>query len=278
MRARSATYGRISGAPSAQLMPTMSGSACAIESPERVDRLPRERAAAPVGDGDREPERRSPAPPRAWRRARPCVERVEDRLEQEQVDAAVDQPAHLLARTPSRSWSNVTARNAGSSTLGEIESVPLSGRSSRRRSAAVRRARGPLVGGAAREPRALDVHLVDGVLEAVVGLGDRRRGERVRLDDVGAGVEVGVVDRATISGPREDEQVVVPLESRGWSRKRSPRYASSPLTSLWMSTPQEPSRTAIRSWRTASSLSRASGIDRSRPTALLPGAVRASAL
>ena len=38
-----------------------------------------------------------------------------------------------------------------------------------------------------------------------------------------------------------------PATSRGWSRNRSPRYASSPFTSRWMRTPQEPSRTAIRS-------------------------------
>src|SRR5436190_7904847 len=43
-----------------------------------------------------------------------------------------------------------------------------------------------------------------------------------------------------------------PATSRGWSRKRSPRYASSPRTSRWMSTPHEPSRTAIRSRRIAS--------------------------
>ena len=51
-----------------------------------------------------------------------------------------------------------------------------------------------LVGGLPREPRALDVHLVDGVLEPVVGLADRGRGERVRRRDVGAGLEVRAVD------------------------------------------------------------------------------------
>ena len=50
--------------------------------------------------------------------------------------------------------------------------------------------------GLARDPRAGDVHLVDGVLEPVVGLADRGRGEGVRRRDVGAGGEVALVDRA----------------------------------------------------------------------------------
>ena len=51
------------------------------------------------------------------------------------------------------------------------------------------------VGGLAGEPGRGRVHLADDALEAVVGLGDPRCGEGVRLDDVGAGVEVGVMDR-----------------------------------------------------------------------------------
>ena len=91
----------------------------------------------------------------------------------------------------------MTARNAGSFTSGEIESVrfvgPIAPATKRGRSGvrAVQR-----VGRVAREPRRRDVQLVDDRLEAVVGLRDRRRVEGVGLDDVGAGLEVGVVDAA----------------------------------------------------------------------------------
>src|SRR3954471_4331571 len=49
-----------------------------------------------------------------------------------------------------------------------------------------------------------------------------------------------------------------PATSLGCFRKRSPRYASSPRTSRWISTPHDPSSTTIRSRRRLSSLSRVS--------------------
>ncbi len=67
---------------------------------EGVDRLPRQRAAAAVGDGDRDHQRQAHAAllehllDRDDARLR--VERVDDRLEQQQIAAAVDQAAHLL--------------------------------------------------------------------------------------------------------------------------------------------------------------------------------------
>ena len=67
-------------------------------------------------------------------------------------------------------------------------------------------------GGLARDARAGDVHLVDGVLEPVVRLADRRRRERVRRRDVGAGGEVGVVHLSHDVGPRQVEQVGVVQE------------------------------------------------------------------
>ena len=72
----------------------------------------------------------------------------------------------------------------------------------------VGRLRRPVVGGAAREPRALDVHLADDVgAERVVRLADRRRREGVRRRDVGAGREVVVVDPRDDLGPRDVQQV-----------------------------------------------------------------------
>ena len=66
-------------------------------------------------------------------------------------------------------------------------------------------------GGLARDPSTRDVHVVHGVLERVVRLPDRRRCERVRRRDVGAGREVRIVDLAHDVGPRQVQQVRVVL-------------------------------------------------------------------
>ena len=88
----------------------------------------------------------------------------------------------------------------------------------------VRRLRRPLVGGFAGEARRLDVQLVGERLEPVVGLRDRGAAERVGLDDVGAGLEIGVVDGGDDVGAREDQQVDVALEQRAGGRgSASPR-------------------------------------------------------
>ena len=139
-------------------------------------------------------------------------ERVEDRLEQEHVDAAVDQAAHLSSYA-ARISSKVMARNAGLLTSGEIDSVAVR-RTDRAGDEArpVRRLRRPLVGGRARQPRPLDVHARRPRLERVVRLRDRGAAEGVRFDDVGAGREVLVMDGADDVGPREDEDVAVALQ------------------------------------------------------------------
>jgi hypothetical protein len=64
----------------------------------------------------------------------------------------------------------------------------------------------------ARDARAGEVHLRDDVLEAVVGLGNRRRVEGVRLEDVRARLEVLHVDLADHLGTRKAEEVVVPAQ------------------------------------------------------------------
>ena len=61
-------------------------------------------------------------------------------------------------------------------------------------------------------PRGRDVQLVHERFEPVVGLRDGVGVEPVGLDDVGARLEVFVVDAANDVGAREDEQIVVPLE------------------------------------------------------------------
>src|SRR3954447_16438870 len=62
----------------------------------------------------------------------------------------------------------------------------------------------------------------------------------------------------TISGRVRFSRSGSPATSLGCFRKRSPRYASSPRTSRWISTPHDPSSTTIRSRRRLSSLSRVS--------------------
>ena len=61
----------------------------------------------------------------------------------------------------------------------------------------------------AREPRSLERHLRGDVLERVVGLADRRRRERVRRGDVGAGLEVRAMDVADDVRARQVEDVRV---------------------------------------------------------------------
>ena len=103
------------------------------------------------------------------------VERVEDRLDQQQVDAAVDEAAHLVAVGVAhlvegdRAKRRVVRRPARSTASG------WSARSRRRRSAGGPGvfAR-PLVGRGPGEPRRLEVQLVGERLEAVVGLRDAR--------------------------------------------------------------------------------------------------------
>ena len=105
----------------------------------------------------------------------------------------------------------MTLRAAGSPTSELIEAVRLVGPSEpatkRGRSGCGRLGR---VGGVAGEPRGRDVEVADGRrVEAVVGLGDAGRGERVRAEDVGAGIEVAGVDRGDGGGLGQAQQVAV---------------------------------------------------------------------
>ena len=59
-------------------------------------------------------------------------------------------------------------------------------------------ASGVLVGGSACESRGLDVHAVGECLHAVIGLCDACRRERVRLDNLGTRLQVGLRVRGKI--------------------------------------------------------------------------------
>ena len=117
-------------------------------------------------------------------------ERVEDGLEEEDVGPAVEEAADLSAVRGDDFASKTCVRFPGIVHVhGEGERAVR--RAERARDEGVppgRRAVG--VHGPPREAGGLDVQLVGEGLEAVVREGDRLRVERVRLDDVRAGVEV----------------------------------------------------------------------------------------
>ena len=136
------------------------------------------------------------------------VERVEDRLDQEEVRAAVEQAAYLLGI----GIAQLVERDGAEAGIGDI------GRDRRRAVGRADRACDEALApvlvlggqrGGAHQPRTLEVELVGDVLHAVVGLRDRRRGERVGRDDVGAGAEIGEMDVAHRLRLAQIQQIVV---------------------------------------------------------------------
>jgi hypothetical protein len=138
-------------------------------------------------------------------------ERVEDGLEEQDVDPAVEQAADLLRigrdelveDVSSLSWVVHVHRERERSVRG-ADRARYEGVHPRDFAARVH--------GPARDARGRDVQLVRDAREAVVGEGDRLRVERVRLDDIGACLEVLPVDPFDDRRLREDEEVVVSLE------------------------------------------------------------------
>ncbi len=140
------------------------------------------------------------------------VEGVEDRLDEEEVDPAGDQaarrlrvglhqPAEVDVAKPRVVHVRREARRAVRGTEHAGDEARL-----------LRRPPRPPVGALAREPGRGLVELADECLHAVVRHRHAVGVERVRLEDVGAGLEVRLVDVADHIRPRDDEQVVVPLE------------------------------------------------------------------
>jgi hypothetical protein len=172
--------------------------------PERLDRLAREVAAAAVDRREGDPERQL-GDGLARRRDRGLgVERVEDRLDQEQVDTAVAQGDHLLRV----SLDHVLEAHGA---VGRVLDLRRERERHVQRPDGARDEAVEFVGHLAREPRALEIHVANRRLERVVGLADARRGEGVRGRDVGAGLEVGAVHALDDLRPREVEQVGVAL-------------------------------------------------------------------
>ena len=143
------------------------------------------------------------------------VEGVEDRLDQQQVGAAVDQAAGR---------DQVGVVQLGEADVAHAGVVDV-GRDRGRAGGGAERAgdvaRPRRVGGGdrldrgAREPRRLVVDLVGELLHAVVAQRDRGGVEGVGLDEVGAGGEVLLVDRGHQLRLGQRQQVVVALEVAG---------------------------------------------------------------
>ncbi len=168
--------------------------------PERLDRLARERPPRAVDDRRRDPERQLGHLLARGDDRRLRVQGVEDGLEQEQVDAALGERAHLLGVgvldlvegvRPEAGVVDLRAEREG-----DVERPDRAGDEA-------------VAGRLAGDPRPGEVHLVDERLERVVGLADRGRRERVRRRDVGAGGEVALVGGGDDVGPGQVEQVRV---------------------------------------------------------------------
>ena len=180
--------------------------------PERGRRLARQRAAGQVGDRARDHHRQVAAELVVGRLdagiGRLGVQRVEDRLDDEDVGAALDEPLRGLGI-------GVAQLVEGNRTKAGIVDVR------RDRRGAVGRAQraddeAPLavlrrraIARGTRQPRAFSVQLGDDLLHAVIGLRDRRRREGVGGNEIGAGLGIGVVDVLDRLRLGEDEQIVV---------------------------------------------------------------------
>ncbi len=179
------------------------------------------------------------------------VERVEHRLDQQQVDAAVDQAVDRLAVRGNQLVEAHVAK-ARIVDVGRDRGGPVGrARARRRRSAACRASSRPGVGALARDPRRREIDVAHFRLQPIVGLRDARRVEGVGLDDVGAGLEEGVVDRARRrragSAPAGRCR---PSDRAHGRRARTPARRESPASSsllAWIIVPIAPSRMRMRS-------------------------------
>ena len=186
---------------------------------ERVDHLARQRAAAEIGDRHRDEDRQAHALLLEHVLDRDDaglgVERVEDRLEQQEIGAAVDEAARLILVGGARLVEGHPAErrivDLGRDRQRPVHRTKGAGHESR----PVGRLRVPLVDRLARQARAFDVQLVGKRLEGVVGLRDGGAREGVRLDDVGAGGQILAVNGADDVRPRQDEDVAVPAQVLG---------------------------------------------------------------
>ncbi len=182
--------------------------------PERLDRMARKIAPGHVGDGHAEHDRHLAAG--GFRRiARGHggglgVERVEDRLDQDEIDPALDQRIALFAV-------HVAHRVEIDLAIARIvdigrERERLVGRTDRAGDKARLAVAGlGRIGFLARDAGGFDVDLAHQMLGAIIGLADAVGAERVGLDDVRPGVEIGAVDAGDDRRAGQRENVVIAL-------------------------------------------------------------------
>ena len=191
------------------------GAGMADRVPESGRRLAGERASRTVGDRPRDHQRQPDSALGedllAGENGRLGVQRVEDRLDQNEVGAAVDEAAYLLAIGDPQ-LVEVYGAKTGVVDVGRQRRGAVGGaeRAGDEAAAAVRPLR--LDRRPPGESRAVAIELVDDVLHAVVGLGDRCRRKGVGLENVSAGHRIGevdVLDRLRLS---QDQEVVVALQ------------------------------------------------------------------
>ncbi|MNQ72753.1 hypothetical protein D3C85_874650 [compost metagenome] len=183
--------------------------------PEGLGGLPRQGAAGGVGDGagnhDRQLEAQFLEHALHGEDRRLGVEGVEDGLDQDQVRAALDQAAgglgvvlHQFVEGDVAVAGVVHVRGDGAGTAGRAEHAGDEAR-------LVRRLQGLGIGYLAGQACAFDVQFIDQRFHAVVGLGHLGSVEGVGLQDVGAGIQVGLLDGADHIWAAEDQEVVVAL-------------------------------------------------------------------
>ena len=183
--------------------------------PERLGRLPAQRAAGAIRDRPGQDHREAAAErvervlDRGDRRL--GVQRVEDGLDQQDVGSAVDQPAGRIAVRVAQSREGDRAERG----IGHVRGQR--GCAARGSEHACDEPGSPVgllceIRLGAGEPGGLAVDLGGELSELVLGQRDRGRVERVRLDDVGAGGEVRPVDLAHRVGLREAQEVVQALQ------------------------------------------------------------------
>ncbi len=179
---------------------------------ERLQGLAREGAAAPVRDGDRGDDRHAAGALVEQARDAPQrrlhVERVDVGLGDEQVDAPLDQRGRLLIERLGQLIEGDRARarvvDVGRQRRGLGGRAQRAGHPAR---AARRILRDEVVDRLARDHRRGQVDGADLAGQSVVLERDRRAGEAVCLDDVGAGGQKAAVDVADDVRPGDREHV-----------------------------------------------------------------------
>src|SRR6185369_3048001 len=141
------------------------------------------------------------------------IERVEDRLDQQQVDPALDQSLDLFVIGRAQLLEVDVARPRVVHVGADAGGLGRGAQCARDEARLV--PSGKPVGGRAREPGRGQIHLARQVAEGIVVLRDARGAEGVGLDDVGPGREVALVDVADHVGPRQAEQLAVVFQVLG---------------------------------------------------------------